>query len=117
MGSGITNLLLNNGFDTLLWDINDEVIKNGLEAIRKTLAYSIKKGKMTPEELDELMKENLVTTTSLEALKDVDLVIEAVLEDMKIKQDIWKRLQGICRPDVGSGDQRGCFYDSGRDMR
>ena len=103
MGSGIVNLLLSNGFDAILWDINDEAIQKGLEAIRKTFAYPIKKGKMTPEELDKLMKEHLVTTTSLEALKDVDLVIEAVLEDMKIKQDIWKRLQGICRPDVVFG--------------
>ena len=103
MGSGIVNLLLSNGFDAILWDINDEVIQKGLEAIRKTFAYPIKKGKMTPEELDKLIKEHLVTTVSLETLKDVDLVIEAVLEDMKIKQNIWKRLEGICRPDVVFG--------------
>jgi len=103
MGSGIVNLLLSNGFDAILWDINDEAVGKGLEAIRKTFAYPIKKGKMTPEGLDKLMKEHLATTPSLEAMKDVDLVIEAVLEDMKIKQDIWKRLQGICRPDVVFG--------------
>ena len=103
MGSGIINLLLNNGFDAILWDINDEAIQKGLDAIRKTFAYSIKKGKMTPEGLDKLISEHLITTTSLETLKDVDLVIEAVLEDMKIKQDIWKRLEGICRPDVVFG--------------
>jgi 3-hydroxyacyl-CoA dehydrogenase len=103
MGSGIVNLLLSNGFDAILWDINDEAIQKGLEAIRKTFAYPIKKGKMTPEELDKLIKEHLVTTVSLETLKDVDLVIEAVLEDMKIKQNIWKRLEGICRPDVVFG--------------
>jgi len=103
MGSGIVNLLLSNGVDAILWDINDEAIQKGLEAIRKTFAYPIKKGKMTPEELDKLIKEHLVTTVSLEPLKDVDLVIEAVLEDMKIKQNIWKRLEGICRPDVVFG--------------
>jgi 3-hydroxyacyl-CoA dehydrogenase len=75
----------------------------GLEALRKTFAYPIKKGKMTQEGLDKLIKEHLITTTSLETLKDVDLVVEAVLEDMKIKQDIWKRLEGICRPDVVFG--------------
>jgi 3-hydroxyacyl-CoA dehydrogenase len=100
MGSGIVNLLLNNGFDAILWDINDEAIGKSLEAVRKTFAYPIKKGKMTPEGLDKLMKEHLSTATSLETLNDVDLVIEAVLEDMKIKQDIWKRLESICRPDV-----------------
>jgi 3-hydroxyacyl-CoA dehydrogenase/enoyl-CoA hydratase/carnithine racemase len=103
MGSGIINLLLRYGFDAILWDINDEAIRKGLEAIRKTFAYPIKKGKMTPEGLDKLMKEHLTTTTSLETLKDVDLVIEAVLEDMRIKQDIWKRIEGICRPDVVFG--------------
>ena len=103
MGSGITNLLLSNGFDVILWDINDEVIQKDLGAIRKTYAYPIKKGKMTQEGLDRMIREHLTTTVSLEAIKDVDLVVEAVLEDMKIKQDIWKRLQGICRPDVVFG--------------
>jgi 3-hydroxyacyl-CoA dehydrogenase/enoyl-CoA hydratase/carnithine racemase len=103
MGSGITNLLLSNGFDVILWDINDEVIQKDLEAIRKTYAYPIKKGKMTQEGLDRMIREHLTTTVSLEAVKNVDLVVEAVLEDMKIKQDIWKRLQGICKPDVVFG--------------
>jgi 3-hydroxyacyl-CoA dehydrogenase/enoyl-CoA hydratase/carnithine racemase len=100
MGSGIVNLLLNNRFDAILWDINDEAIRKGVEAIRKTFAYPIKKGKMTQEGLDKLIQEHLKTTASLEDLKGVDLIVEAVLEDMKIKQDIWKRLEGICRPDV-----------------
>jgi 3-hydroxyacyl-CoA dehydrogenase/enoyl-CoA hydratase/carnithine racemase len=103
MGSGIVNLLLNNGFDAILWDINDEAIRKGLEAIRKTFAYPIKKGKMTQEGLDKLIQEHLKTTVSLEDMKEVDLIVEAVLEDMKIKQDIWKRLEGICRPDVVFG--------------
>lgn len=103
MGSGIINLLLSNGFDAVLWDINDEAVRKGVESVRKTYAYPIKKGKMTQEGLDKLIKEHLVTTTSLETLKDVDLVIEAVLEDLKIKQDIWKRIEGICRRDVVFG--------------
>ncbi len=100
MGSGITNLLLRHGFDAILWDINDEAIQKGLSAIRKTFAYPIKKGKMTEEELDRMIREHLTTTTSLEDLGKVDMVIEAVLEDIKIKHDIWKHLEGICRPDV-----------------
>jgi 3-hydroxyacyl-CoA dehydrogenase/enoyl-CoA hydratase/carnithine racemase len=100
MGSGITNLLLSNGFDTILWDINDEAIQKGLSAIRKTFAYPIKIGKMTLEELDRKIQDQLTTTTSLDDLKRADLIIEAVLEDMGIKQGIWKRLQEICRPEV-----------------
>jgi len=103
MGSGIVNLFLSFGFDAVLWDINDEAVRKGVEAIRNTFAYRIKKGKMTQAELDKLVQDHLKTTTSLEDLKGVDLVIEAVLEDMKIKQDIWKRLEGVCRPDVVFG--------------
>ncbi|NWF93961.1 MAG: enoyl-CoA hydratase/isomerase family protein [Syntrophaceae bacterium] len=100
MGSGISNLLLNNGFDMILWDINDEAIQKGLTAIRRTFDYPIKKGKMTQEQLDRMIREHLTTTISLSDLKQVDLVIEAVLEDMGIKQGIWKQLQEICRPEV-----------------
>ncbi len=100
MGSGITNLLLSNGFKTILWDIDDEAIQKGLSAIRKTFAYPIKIGKMTQEELDHKIQDHLTTTISLDDIKDVDLIIEAVLENMKIKQGIWKNLEEICRPEV-----------------
>jgi 3-hydroxyacyl-CoA dehydrogenase/enoyl-CoA hydratase/carnithine racemase len=100
MGSGITNLLLSNGFETILWDINDEAIQKGLSAVRKTFAYPIKIGKMTQEELDRKIRDHLTPTTSFDDMKRVDLIIEAVLEDMNIKQGIWKRLEEICRPEV-----------------
>ncbi len=100
MGSGICNLLLSNGFQTILWDINEEAIQKGLSAIRKTFDYPIKKGKMTQDDLDRMINERMITTTRLEELGRSDLVIEAVLEDMKIKQGIWKQLEGICRPEV-----------------
>ena len=103
MGSGIVNLLLRYGFDAVLWDINDGAIQKGLEGLKKTFAYPLKKGKMTQDELDKLIQDRLKTTTSLEDLKGADLVIEAVLEDMKIKKNIWKRLEGICRADVVFG--------------
>jgi 3-hydroxyacyl-CoA dehydrogenase/enoyl-CoA hydratase/carnithine racemase len=103
MGSGITNLLLRHGFNAILWDINDEAIQRGLSAILKTFAYPIKKGKMSEQDLDRLMREHLTTTISIEDLGEVDLVIEAVLEDLKIKQDLWMGLEGICRSDVVFG--------------
>ena len=100
MGSGITNLLLSNGFETILWDIDDEAIQKGLSAIRKTFAYPIKIGKMTQEDLDRKIRDHLTTTVALDDLKSADLIIEAVLEDMKIKQGIWKKLEESCRPEV-----------------
>lgn len=100
MGSGIVNLLLSNGFETILWDINEEAIQKGISAIRKTFAYPIKIGKMTQEELDRKIKDHLTTTTSFDDMKRADLIIEAVLEDMNIKQEIWEKLQEIGRPEV-----------------
>jgi len=100
MGSGIINLLLNAGLEAVLWDINEDAIQKGVAAVRKTFAYPIKKKKMTRKDLDEMIDKRLTTTTDLKDLKDVDLVIEAVLEDMDVKQGIWKKLEGICRPHV-----------------
>jgi 3-hydroxyacyl-CoA dehydrogenase/enoyl-CoA hydratase/carnithine racemase len=99
MGSGIVNLLLANGFEAVLWDINDQAIEKGVAAVRKSFAYPIKKKKLTQEGLDGMIAKQLKTTTSFDVMKDVDLIIEAVLEDMKIKQDIWKKLEGICKSD------------------
>jgi 3-hydroxyacyl-CoA dehydrogenase/enoyl-CoA hydratase/carnithine racemase len=100
MGSGIVSLLLKGGFETVLWDINDGVLEKGVDSVRKTFDYPIKKRKMKPADLENMLEKQLMPTTSLEDLKDVDLIIEAVLENMQVKQDIWKKLEGICRPDV-----------------
>jgi 3-hydroxyacyl-CoA dehydrogenase/enoyl-CoA hydratase/carnithine racemase len=98
MGSGIINLLLQGGFETILWDIHEGAIEKALKAIRKTFEYSLKEKKMTQAGLDGMIHDRLTTTCSLEDVKDVDLVVEAVLEDMKVKQDIWKRLDEVCPP-------------------
>jgi 3-hydroxyacyl-CoA dehydrogenase/enoyl-CoA hydratase/carnithine racemase len=98
MGSGIMNLLLQGGFETILWDIDEKAIEKGLKAVRKTFEYSIKEKKMTQADLDRMFSDRLTTTCSLKDVKQVDLVIEAVLEDMKVKQDIWKRLDELCPP-------------------
>lgn len=103
MGSGICNLLLSHGFQTILWDIDEGAIQRGLSAIRKTFDYPIKKGKLSPADLDRMIDQHLIPTTSLKDLSPSDLVIEAVLEDMEIKQGLWKRLEEICRPEVTFG--------------
>ncbi|MCK5418294.1 MAG: hypothetical protein KAI93_07310, partial [Desulfobacterales bacterium] len=100
MGTGIVSVLLKSGFDTVLWEINEEALKKALATIRKTFDYPIKQKKMTPADLDNLIDNHLQTTTSLEDIKDVDLVIEAVLENMEIKQEIWQKLEDTCRADV-----------------
>ena len=100
MGSGIVHLLLTGGFQAVLWDINDAAVQKGMAAVRGTFDYHIKNKKMSAAELDAMLAKQLVTTSALEDIRDADLVIEAVLEDMKVKQEIWKKLEGICRPEA-----------------
>ncbi|MGD8741707.1 MAG: 3-hydroxyacyl-CoA dehydrogenase NAD-binding domain-containing protein, partial [Desulfobacterales bacterium] len=100
MGTGIVNVLLKGGFDVVLWEINEEALEKALASIRKTFDYPIKQKKMTPADLENLLNNHLQTTTSLKDMKDVDLVIEAVLEDMQVKQEIWQQLQGLCGGDA-----------------
>jgi 3-hydroxyacyl-CoA dehydrogenase/enoyl-CoA hydratase/carnithine racemase len=100
MGTGIVHVLLQGGFDVILWEVNNEALEKGLASIRKTFDYFIKQKKMTPADLENKLSNQLQTTTALEEMKDVDLIIEAVLENMQIKQEIWQKLQKICRADV-----------------
>jgi 3-hydroxyacyl-CoA dehydrogenase/enoyl-CoA hydratase/carnithine racemase len=100
MGSGIVHLLLTGGFQAVLWDINDAAVQKGMAAVRGTFDYHIKNKKMSAAELDAMLAQQLVTTSALEDIRDADLVIEAVLEDMLVKQEIWKKLEGICRPEA-----------------
>ena len=100
MGTGIVHVLLQGGFDVVLWEINNEALQKGLAAIRKTFDYFIKQKKMTPADLENKLSTQLHITTALEDMQDVDLIIEAVLENMQIKQEIWQKLQKICRADV-----------------
>ena len=100
MGSGIVNLLLSAGIDTTLWDINQEALNKGVASVRKTFEYAVKNKKMGQADLNALIEKKLKTTTSLEDAKDSDLIVEAVLEDMKVKQEVWKKLEGLCRPET-----------------
>jgi 3-hydroxyacyl-CoA dehydrogenase/enoyl-CoA hydratase/carnithine racemase len=100
MGSGIVHLLLKGGYETVLWDINEDALARGLGLLRKSFEYHIKKKKMTQTDLDLLLKNQLKTTTSLDDARDSDLIIEAVLEDMTVKQDVWKKLEATCKPET-----------------
>src|SRR5208337_1985116 len=66
MGSGIVSVLLRGGFDTTLWDINQEALNKGIASVRKTFDYPIKQKKMTQADLESMLDKRLKTTTLLE---------------------------------------------------
>ncbi len=100
MGSGIVHLLISAGIKTLLWDIDQAALDKAKAAIAKTFAFQLKRGKLKPAQLEAMLEQGLSLTTRLEDLAPADLVIEAVVENMAVKQGIWKKLEGVCRPET-----------------
>ena len=95
MGAGIAQVVSYNGIPVVLKEVNEEFLQRGLSTIRKVYEGRVAKKRMTPEEMEEKMK--LVTPTlQYEAFKEVDLVVEAVPEILKLKLEIFRELDRIC---------------------
>jgi len=99
MGHGIALVAAKAGFDVILRDIKDEYVQKGLGKIERFLDKSIEKGKMTADEKKKILS-RIKGTTKLEDLKDVDLAIEAIFENVKVKKELFKELDKICKKDA-----------------
>jgi 3-hydroxybutyryl-CoA dehydrogenase len=99
MGNGIAQVAAQAGYQVIMRDIEDRFVDNGLKAIEKFLSKSVEKGKMT-EEQKKGVTGRIKGTTRMEDLKNADLVIEAVFEDLAIKKDLFKQLDELTRKDV-----------------
>jgi 3-hydroxybutyryl-CoA dehydrogenase len=99
MGNGIAQVAAQAGYQVVMRDIEDRFVDNGLKAIEKFLSKSVEKGKMT-EEQKKGVTGRIKGTTRMEDLKNADLVIEAVFEDLAIKKDLFKQLDELTRKDV-----------------
>ncbi len=95
MGGGIAQVAAQAGFKTIVREVNDEILQKGLARIDKFLSRSVEKGKMTAEQKDAVMG-NLHGTTELSALKDCDIIIEAVVENIELKKEIFSELDKTC---------------------
>jgi 3-hydroxybutyryl-CoA dehydrogenase len=95
MGAGIAQLCAQSGFNVVVSEINDELLKRGLGFIDKTLARSVEKGKLTQQDKDAVMG-RIKGTTSTRDFADCDLMIEAAIENLDLKKKIFAELDGIC---------------------
>ena len=95
MGSGIAQVSAMAGFDTIVREISDAVIDKSRSGIDKVLAKGIEKGKVTAEQRDAALSK-LSFSTELAQLASCDIVIEAVVEDLEMKNGMWKDLNEIC---------------------
>ncbi|ANI79246.1 3-hydroxyacyl-CoA dehydrogenase NAD-binding domain-containing protein [Sphingobium sp. EP60837] len=99
MGTGIAISLLNAGLSVTMVELRPEALAKAEDTIRKTLMRDVEKGRISAEVADAQIAA-FTPATALDALADVDLVIEAVFEDMAVKQKIFTSLDAVTRPDT-----------------
>ncbi|RLF97176.1 3-hydroxybutyryl-CoA dehydrogenase [Thermococci archaeon] len=99
MGHGIAQVSAQAGFEVIVRDISDELIQAGLNRIKSNLERSVKKGRISEEEMNEVL-ERITGTTNLADLSEADFIIEAVPEDLNLKKSVFSDLDKICKPEV-----------------
>ena len=97
MGGGIAMNFLNAGLPVVMLEAKQEALDRGVATIRKNYDAQVKKGKLKQDKLDARMA-LLSTTLSYADLKDADMVIEAVFEDMAVKQQVFEQLDAVMKP-------------------
>jgi len=108
MGAGIAQLCAQSGYQVVVSEINDTLLKKGLAFIEKTLARSVEKGKLSHEDKDAITG-RIKGTTSTKDFADCDLVIEAAIEDLELKKKIFAELDGICSPNAILATNTSCL--------
>ena len=95
MGSGIAQVAAAAGYETFVRDVAQPVLDKGKGTIEKSLARLVEKGKLPAADRDATLR-RLTFTTTVADLKSCDVVIEAVTEDLELKNALWKELDGLC---------------------
>jgi 3-hydroxybutyryl-CoA dehydrogenase len=99
MGSGIAQVAARAGLSVVMRDVSDEFLRRGLAAIDKSLQRDVDKGRLTVEAKREIIA-RIKPTTSIDDLRNAEFVIEAVNEDLTVKSEIFRQLDGITRKGV-----------------
>ncbi len=97
MGGGITMNFLNAGIPVVLLETRQEALDRGVATMRRNYEGQVKKGRLAQDKLEQRMV-LLSPTLSYDELRDVDLVIEAVFEEMDVKRQVFERLDASCKP-------------------
>jgi 3-hydroxybutyryl-CoA dehydrogenase len=95
MGSGIAQVAAQSGWQVVLQDVTDEALRRGREGIEQSTARLADKGRLSPEDRAAAL-DRITTTTDIDAAADTDVVVEAVFEQVEVKQEIFRNLDRIC---------------------
>jgi 3-hydroxybutyryl-CoA dehydrogenase len=99
MGAGIAEIFARNGFQVVGVELTDETLERGRQHLEHSTGRAVKRGKLTEAEQQDLVG-RVTFTTNLSDVKDVDLVVEAVVEHLDVKQDLFRQLDQIVRPET-----------------
>lgn len=99
MGAGIVQAFAQKGYEVIVRDIKDEFVDRGIAGINKGLTKLVSKGKITEEDKEAVLSK-ITGTTDLGLAADCDLVIEAAVENMEIKKQIFAELDKICKEET-----------------
>jgi len=99
MGAGIAQVSVQSGFETVGREVNDELAERGRATIDRYLGRGVERGRLSQADRDAAIG-RLTLTTDLADLADCDLVIEAVLEELDLKRELFAELDSVTRPDA-----------------
>ena len=99
MGSGIAQVCAKAGYEVALWDLTMELAQRGKDGIAAGLEKQVARGKTTVEEKDALLAK-LIPTDDIACTADADLIMEVVLENPKIKKELYAKIEAVCREDA-----------------
>src|ERR1044071_2121577 len=99
MGNGIAQVMARAGHSVVLRDVKEEFLERGMSAIDRSLQRDVDKERLKEEEKREIIS-RIRTATEWESLRDANLVIEAVTENLEVKTEVFRRLDELTRPET-----------------
>jgi len=99
MGNGIAQVAARAGLAVVLQDVADSFVERGMATIDKSLQRDVDKQRLSIDEKQHITS-RIAPTTDLSRLKDADFVVEAITEDLNVKSDLFRKLDGVVRPEV-----------------
>lgn len=109
MGSGIAQKIATEGYPCVLVDLDDEKVERGMNIIKGMLDQGVQRKVFRPEQVERILS-NLRGTSDWTELADVDLVVEAVFEDVGVKRKVFERLSEVCKPNAILGTNTSSFF-------
>ncbi len=97
MGSGIAEVCAKAGYDTIVREVTDDLMRKGMARIDGSLGKAVEKGKLSASDRDAARR-RITGTTRLEDLADCDLIVEAIVENLDAKKEVYAALDRICKP-------------------